>query len=151
MRRTRKNRVQARANRLAWPVSLALILASIGLGDAQAAENATQFYILGLKTTMAGFTPPPGTYLIDINYFYAGSASGNAAVGIALRRLETPNLPPRRFTLQADINLDADAELTAPLLLWVAPEKVLGGNVGLGVIVPYGRKAVDVDIDALPL
>jgi hypothetical protein len=128
MPRTRKNRVQARANRLAWPVSLALILASIGLGDAQAAENATQFYILGLKTTMAGFTPPPGTYLIDINYFYAGSASGNAAVGIALRRLETPNLPPRRFTLQADINLDADAELTAPLLLWVAPEKVLGGN-----------------------
>ena len=148
MRRTRKNRVQARADRLAWPVSLALILASIGLGDAQAAENATQFYILGLKTTMAGFTPPPGTYLIDINYFYAGSASGNAAVGIALRRLETPNLPPRRFTVQADINLDADAELTAPLLLWVAPEKVLGGNVGLGVIVPYG-KAVDVDIEAL--
>ena len=114
MRRTRKNRVQARADRLAWPVSLALILASIGLGDAQAAENATQFYILGLKTTMAGFTPPPGTYLIDINYFYAGSASGNAAVGIALRRLEKPNLSPRRFTLQADINLDADAELTAP-------------------------------------
>ena len=149
MGRTRKNRVQARANRLAWPLSLALILASIGLGDAQAAENATQFYILGLKTTMAGFTPPPGTYLIDINYFYAGSASGNAAVGIALRRLANPNLPPPRFTLQADINLDADAQLTAPLLLWVAPGKVLGGNVGLGVIVPYGRKAVDVDIDAL--
>ena len=119
------------------------------LEGALAAENATNFYILGLKTTMAGFTPPPGTYLTDINYFYAGSASGDAAVGIALRRLANPNLPPRQFTLQADINLDADAELTAPLLLWVAPEKVLGGNVGFGVIVPYGRKAVDVDIDAL--
>jgi hypothetical protein len=119
------------------------------LNGGRAAENATNFYILGLKTTMAGFTPPPGTYLTDINYFYAGSASGDAAVGIALRRLANPNLPPRQFTLQADINLDADAELTAPLLLWVAPEKVLGGNVGFGVIVPYGRKAVDVDIDAL--
>ena len=72
-------------------------------------------------------------------------------MGIALRRLANPNLPPPRFTLQADINLDADAQLTAPLLLWVAPGKVLGGNVGLGVIVPYGRKAVDVDIEPLPL
>src|SRR5262245_39848813 len=148
MRRTRKNRLHARANRIALPVSLALILASIGTRSSQAAENATNFYILGLKTTMAGFTPPPGTYLTDINYFYQGSASGNAAVGIALRRLENPNLPPRQFTLQADINLDADAELTAPLLPWAAPEKMPGGNVGLGVIVPYGRKAVDVDIDA---
>jgi hypothetical protein len=118
-------------------------------GELQAAENATNFYILGLKTTMAGFTPPPGLYLTDINYFYGGGAGGDAAVGIALRRLANPNLPPRQFTLQADINLAADAELTAPLLLWVAPEKVLGGNVGLGVIVPYGRKAIDVDIDAL--
>ena len=59
-----------------------------------------------------------------------------------MRRLANPNLPPRQFTLQADINLDADAQLTAPLLLWVAPEKVLGGNVGLGVIVPYGEVGV---------
>jgi hypothetical protein len=80
-----------------------LLWFSTAATGAQAAENATQFYILGLKTTMAGFTPPPGTYLIDINYFYAGSASGNAAVGIALRRLANPNLPPRRFTLQADM------------------------------------------------
>ena len=120
-----------------------------GHNSVQAAENATNFYILGLKTTMAGFTPPPGTYFTDINYFYAGSASGNAAKGIALRRLDNPNLPQRRFTLQANLNLDADAELTAPLLLWVASEKVLGGNVGLGALLPYGRKAVDVDIDAL--
>jgi hypothetical protein len=126
--------------RVVLVASLALSVTSLVCVKGQAAENATNFYILGLKTTMAGFTPPPGTYLEDINYFYAGSASGNAAVGIALRRLANPNLPPRQFTLQADINLDADAELIAPLLLWVAPEKVLGGNVGLGVIVPYGRK-----------
>jgi hypothetical protein len=60
-----------------------------GHQGARAAENATNFYILGLKTTMAGFTPPPGFYLTDINY----CASGNAAVGIALRRLQNPTLP----------------------------------------------------------
>ena len=126
-----------------------LFSAAAACNGAKAAENATNFYILGLKTTMAGVTPPPGIYLTDINYFYGGGATGNAAVGIALRRLKTPNLPPRRFTLQAKIDLNADAELTAPLLLWVAPEKVLGGNVGFGVILPYGRKFVDIDIDAL--
>ena len=117
MRRTRKNRVRSRAIQLAWPVSLALILASIGLGDAYAAENATNFYILGLKTTMAGFTPPPGIYLIDINYFYAGSASGDAALGIALRRLANPNLPPARLTLQAHLNLNSQHRCCCGLLL----------------------------------
>ena len=48
---------------------LALGGAAAGSGSAKAAENATNFYILGLKTTMAGFTPPPGVYLTDINYF----------------------------------------------------------------------------------
>jgi hypothetical protein len=47
-----------------------LILLTLGspasLNEAQAAENATNFYILGLKTTMAGVTPPPGIYLTDI-------------------------------------------------------------------------------------
>src|SRR5262245_59756275 len=118
-------------------------------GQLVAAENATNFYILGLKTQMAGYTPPPGVYLTDINYFYAGSASGNAAKGITLRRLIDPHAPPRRLTIEANINLDADGEVAAPILLWVAPEKVLGGHVGLGVILPFGRKAIDVDIDAL--
>src|SRR5215467_3677180 len=130
-----------RARRAYTLLALLVLIANARCNGVEAAENATNFYILGLKTTMAGVTPPPGIYLTDINYFYGGSASGDAAVGIALRRLANPNLPPRQFTLNADINLDADAELTAPLLLWVAPEKVLGGNVGFGVIVPYGRKA----------
>src|SRR5262249_41502082 len=82
MRRTRKNCLQARANQIALPVSLALILVSIGLSNSQAAENATNFYILGLKTTMAGFTIPTRTYLIDNNYFFTGSTSGDTRQGI---------------------------------------------------------------------
>jgi hypothetical protein len=34
-------------------------------------------------------------------------------------------------------------------VLWVAPEKVVGGNVGFGVLVPIGWKKVDVNLDAL--
>ena len=33
-----------------------------------------------------------------------------------------------------------------PTLLWVAPGKVLGGNVGFGAIVPFGRKESTTDL-----
>jgi hypothetical protein len=100
---------------------------------------------------MAGFTPPPGTYFVDVNYFYAGDARGNAAVGVALRRLQDlfPNLPPLTLDVQADVKLDGDAQVVMPSFLWIAPGKVLGGNVGFGAIMPVGRKAIDVDVDVL--
>lgn len=53
------------------------------------------------------------------------------------------------INVKADVNLDADAFVSLPTVLWVVPEKVLGGNFGLGVILPVGHKAIDVDIDAL--
>ena len=61
----------------------------------------------------------------------------------------SPHLPPPTLTIQADVFLDGDAQVTMPTFLWVAPGKVLGGNVGFGAIVPYGRKAFDLDVDAL--
>jgi hypothetical protein len=66
-------------------VSLALSATGVGSSDSQAAENAAGFYLLGTKGSMAGFIPPPGTYFVDVNYWYSGNASGSAAAGIALR------------------------------------------------------------------
>jgi hypothetical protein len=122
--------------------ALALGAAGFGSSGSQAAENAVGFYLLGTKGSMAGFVPPPGTYFIDVNYYYAGDASGSAAVGVALRRLGN-------LTIEADVNIDANAYVNMPSVLWVAPGKVLGGNVGFGAIVPVGRKSVDVDLDVL--
>ena len=124
--------------------SLALGAANLAAGETQAAENAAGIYLLGTKSSMAGFVPPPGTYFVDVNYFYSGDATGNAAVGVALRRLGNrlfPNLPPRTLTIQADVKLNGDAALAAPSVLWVAPGKVLGGNVGFGAIVPVIRSS----------
>lgn len=130
---------------------LALGAVSLASGEARAAEDAKNIYLLGTKGSMAGFVPPPGIYFIDVNYFYAGDASGLAAGGRTLRRLGDRflNLPPRTLTLQVDVKLDGDAEITAPSVLWVAPGKVLGGNVGFGAIGIWGRSAVDVDVDVL--
>ena len=110
--------------------------------EARAAENATGIYLLGIKTSMAGFVPPPGTYVQDLNFAYSGTASGSAAVGVALR--QTGNL-----TVQADIDVTGNAYINLPVALWVAPQKVFGGNVGFGLLTPFGWKDVNVDIDAL--
>ncbi len=107
---------------------------------AEAAENAAGIYLLGAKTAMAGYVPPPGTYVSDLNYYYAGDAGGQAAVGIALRQIGN-------ITLDADVTVDANAYINAPIVTWIAPGKVLGGNVGFGVMVPVGFKDVDIGID----
>jgi hypothetical protein len=113
---------------------LALVAVSSGAATrdvAVAAENGFGIYLLGTKTAMAGYVPSPGTYVTDINYFYGGSASGNAAKGIALRDIGT-------LTIEANVSVDANAYVNVPIALWIAPEKVLGGNVGFGVLMPGG-------------
>jgi hypothetical protein len=114
----------------------------VAADHARAAEDAAGFYLLGTKTAMSGYVPPPGTYVTDLNYFYSGSAGGNAAVGIALRQTGAI------AHIDANISIDANAYINAPIALWIAPEKVLGGNIGFGVMVPMGYKRVDVGIDA---
>lgn len=123
--------------------ALALLVAVTGTGEhAEAAEDAAGVYLLGSKTAMAGFVPPPGTYVTDLNYLYSGDAGGAAARGIALRQTGAI------LNVEADVQIDAFAYLNAPIALWIAPEKVFGGNVGFGVMVPVGNKQVDVTIDA---
>jgi len=126
--------------------------ACIGSVDAQAAENATGWYALGTKASMAGFVPPPGTYLIDVNMFYEGTASAASAVGVALQDISPA---ARKLNLKGELLVEAKADVTGkvyynlPSVLWVAPQKVLGGNVAFGAIVPFGSKDVDFDLDAL--
>lgn len=110
----------------------ALLLAALAIHfatraeEAQAAEGGLGFYLLGSKTSMAGFVPPPGTYLADYNYYYAGSTDIDFNIG------------------GVDVNggVDADAYIKLFTGLWVAPEKVLGGNAALSVSVPIGWKGV---------
>jgi hypothetical protein len=131
---------------------LVLGLANIGLDAAHAAENATGWYALGTKASMAGFVPPPGTYFVDVNLFYQGDASAASAVGVAL---EDISKAARKLNLQGQLLVEAKAKVDAtvyynlPSFLWVAPGKILGGNVGFGAIVPFGSKDVDFDLDAL--
>jgi hypothetical protein len=134
--------------RIAPLALLALGFPSIGSSDGQAAENAAGWYALGTKVSMAGFVPPPGIYFVDVNYYYSGDASGTAARGIALRDIGGTNVSGQ-LSVDANIKVDGQVYYNLPSVLWVAPGKVFGGNVGFGAIVPVGWKDVSFDIDAL--
>jgi hypothetical protein len=81
---------------------------------------------------------------------YEGNARAASAVGFALQDISPA---ARRLNLKGQLLIKAKADVTGkvyyelPSVLWVAPGKVLGGNVGFGAIVPFGSK--DFDLDAL--
>jgi hypothetical protein len=129
-------------SRMRATILCAAVAGATAASDVEAAENAAGIYLLGSKSAMAGYTPPPGTYVTDINYYYSGDAAGAAAVGRALQNIGN-------ITVEADIALVGEAYVNALVATWIAPQKVLGGNVGLGLMVPAGWKKADVALDTL--
>ena len=93
---------------------------------ANAVEGGAGFYLLGSTTTNAGILPPPGTYIIDYNYFYSGSTEFT---------FETAGL-----VLDGGVEGDVYGNVPAPL--WVAPGKVLGGHIGFLMLIPIIHKDV---------
>lgn len=122
------------------------VLAAVALASppapARAAESATSVYLLGSKGTLAGMTPPPGHYIADANYYYAGEASGAAARGVTIRQTGI-SVP-----VVADISVEGNAYYNIPTALWVSPGEVLGGNAGLSFMLPIGWKDIDAQVDA---
>jgi hypothetical protein len=91
-----------------------------------AAEGGTGWYLLGSKTELSGYLPPPGVYAQSLNYYYSGSA--NADLDIA------------GLTLSGGI--DADAFYSLPTALWVLGQPILGGNLALSATGVVGWKDV---------
>jgi len=118
-------------------------------GGAFAAEEGKSIYLLGVTASMAGMTPPPGTYVSSFKYLYAGDASGAAALSRTLKQDGTslPSFPS--LQINADLNVKAKVALDVLSMLWVAPETVLGGRFGVGILAPVGYQNVDVNINAL--
>ena len=75
---------------------------------------------------MAGYLPPPGFFVQSTNYYYSGSKNGELDAG--------------GLTLSGHI--DADAFYTLPTGLWVADQKILGGNIAFSVTAPIGWEDV---------
>jgi hypothetical protein len=113
-----------------------------------AAEDAKSVYLLGATASMAGMTPPPGTYVSSFKYIYSGDATGSAALSRTLHQADITLPSEATLQVNADIRVRAVAALDVFSALWVAPEKVLGGNFGVGALLPVGYQSVDADINA---
>jgi len=130
-------------------VGTLLIGALLSAERVYAAEQAKSVYLLGVTASMAGMTPPPGTYVSSFTYLYSGDATGAAALSRTLPLAGT--VLPSFATLQtnADVSVKANVALDVFSVLWVAPQKVLEGNFGFGVLLPVGYQEVDVNLNAL--
>ena len=95
-----------------------------------AAEGGAGFYLLGSKGPAAAITPPPGLYFQNDVYFYRGDLGGK-------KQLPTGG--------RLAVGVDGSAVIEIPTLIWIAPEVVLGGNLGLSTTVPIGWKRTKAD------
>ena len=57
-------------------LAIGVLVALWGLSGlpAHSAESGTGIYLLGFKSSMAGYLPPPGFYLRNDFYWYQGNA-----------------------------------------------------------------------------
>jgi hypothetical protein len=128
---------------------IALFLASLVWSSAAfAAEEGKSIYLLGATASMAGLTPPPGTYFNSFTYLYGGDATGDAAISRTLKQTDRTLPSAASLEVDADLKVKADVALDVFSMLWAAPGQVMGGTFGLGVLAPVGYQRVDVDINA---
>jgi hypothetical protein len=102
------------------------LLALPSLLFAQPPPSFTGHYVPGVEGIKGASLPPPGFYVRDYNVFYSAG------------QLNDPS--------GAKVPLDFDAFVYANLLrgIWITDWKVLGGNVGMDMIVPFVNTALSV-------
>jgi len=110
----------------AHAAALAIVLSNPAL----AVEGGTSFYLLGSKTTMAGYLPAPGFYGVIQNYAYSGSA----------------DIEFESAGLEISGGIDADAYIALPTAMWVMDQDVLGGNLALSLTTPFGAKRMEAGV-----
>jgi hypothetical protein len=103
-----------------------LAVATTGLPAAlHAAEGGAGFYLLGSKGAAAAITPPPGVYFQNDLYYYSGDLGGNRALPTGGRLA---------------VGVEGKVVVDIPTVIWVLPEEIAGGNVGLSASLPIGWK-----------
>jgi hypothetical protein len=105
------------------PLLVLVCVLMVPTSKVEAAEAAFGSYAVGGNAFNAGVTPPPGTYVSTVAGFYHGEIGGS--------------LPFHGIILNAGAKVDFFTSALAAL--YVPDKKVLGGNLGLSVSVPFGH------------
>ncbi|MBX5163227.1 MULTISPECIES: transporter [unclassified Rhizobium] len=114
-------------------ISTVALAASIvtGLGIAHGAEGGAGFYLLGSKGAAAAITPPPGVYFQNDIYYYSGDLGGGKALPTGGRLA---------------VGVEGKAAIEIPTMIWILPEDVAGGHLGLSATLPLGWKNTEADV-----
>jgi hypothetical protein len=85
--------------------------------------QAQNHYPAGVEGINGSSLPPPGFYFRDYNYIYFSDY------------VKPPQSAPKAFDIFANVQ--------APRLVWITNQKLLGGNFGMDVIVPFVYQDLD--------
>lgn len=111
-------------------------------GSATAAEGGSGVYVLGFAAPQAGLMPEPGTYFGYNFYAYKGKTSVTSS---ATRQVPIPHTNHKLpVQVGGTVNVDLDFYAHIFSLTHVFPQKVLGGQPGLSITVPYASADLDV-------
>jgi len=91
----------------------------------QAAEGGAGFYLLGSKGPAAAIMPPPGLFFQNDLYIYSGQLGADVELPTGGRLA---------------VGVDGKAAIEMPTALWVLPEQMFGGHVGVSATLPFGWK-----------
>ncbi|MQY46178.1 transporter [Rhizobiales bacterium RZME27] len=108
-----------------------LLALTMGTTAVNAAEGGAGFYLLGSKGPAAAITPPPGVFFSNDIYIYSGELGGGRALPSGGRLA---------------VGVDGAAAIDVPTVLWVLPEDIMGGHLGLTATLPIGWKNTDADV-----
>lgn len=115
------------ASRLSLSVAFLAAMSSA----VSAAEGGAGFYLLGSKGAGAAITPPPGVFFQNDIYYYSGKIGGSKQL-------------PTGGKLAAGVNGAALINLSS--VIWVLPEEIAGGHLGIGATIPFGWKRTKADL-----
>ena len=95
--------------------------------DVEATEGGGSLYLPGVHGPLAGFVPPPAFYLANDVFYYSGELKGG-----------------KRIQIGGAVVADVKAEIALNFLTptWITPVKILGGDLGFAVSIPFGSPRV---------
>jgi hypothetical protein len=118
-----------------------LVVLTAGMIDADADEAGISFWVPGTYGALAAAPLSPGFSLAEVYYHSPIKAGADVATAIQVPRAGvTAKLPA---TLDFHLGVQTDLLLSIPSYVFATP--VFGGQLSVGLLIPYGRNKVSVD------
>jgi hypothetical protein len=118
-----------------------LVVLTAGAIDADADEAGISFWVPGTYGALAAAPLPQGFSLAEVYYHSPVKAGADVATAIQIPRAGVMAKLPA--TLDLHLGVQTDLMLSIPTYVFATP--VFGGQLSVGLLIPYGRNKVSVD------